>query len=78
MKEQHPSFSAIGVLLDDEMETAALAKHYYEEEGRPEGHAAEHWQRAEQELHPQAHAAAPEHPATRKETAVEEAMHLDQ
>jgi hypothetical protein len=34
-----------------EEEIAALAQHYWEEEGQPDGKALEHWQRAESELH---------------------------
>jgi hypothetical protein len=78
MRELHPSVSAIGTLLDDEMETAALAKHYYEEEGRLEGHAAEHWQRAERELHPRAREAAPGDPMSAEDQAFEESMLLAQ
>lgn len=34
----------------EDAEIAALAHRYYEEERRPQGKAAEHWARAEQEL----------------------------
>ena len=33
-----------------EQEIARLAHRYYEEEGRPEGRAEEHWLRAEREI----------------------------
>lgn len=33
-----------------EAEIARLAHRYYEEEGRPEGRAEEHWLRAEREI----------------------------
>jgi hypothetical protein len=35
---------------NQEAEIARLAYRYYEEEGRPEGKAEEHWQRAEMEI----------------------------
>lgn len=38
---------------------AALAHRYYEEEGRPEGKAQEHWMRALQELERQTTSAPP-------------------
>jgi len=48
MSEQHPPTSADGLRFEEEI--AALAHRYYEEEGRPEGRAEEHWHRAQQEL----------------------------
>ena len=47
-EEQHPSTSAVGLHFDEQI--ALLAYRYYEEEGRPEGRAEEHWHRAEKEL----------------------------
>ena len=77
---EHPSVSAVGSHLDELTEIAALAQRYYEEEGRPEGRAMEHWLRAERELH--AHSAAPrpapERPPSESDLQTEEAMHLDQ
>jgi hypothetical protein len=46
--EQHQSVSAVALHFEEEI--ARLANHYYEEEGRPEGRAAEHWHRAEEEI----------------------------
>ena len=43
-----PSPSANSENLEDEI--ARLAHRYYEEEGRPEGKADEHWFRAEREI----------------------------
>jgi hypothetical protein len=48
MNADHPSVSAVGSHLDEEI--AQLAHRYYEEEGKPEGRAHEHWLRAEREL----------------------------
>jgi Protein of unknown function (DUF2934) len=36
--------------VDQEAEIAALAYRFYEEEGRPEGRASDHWLRAEREI----------------------------
>ena len=76
----HPSVSAIGSHMDEQIEIAALAKRYYEEEGRPEGRAMEHWLRAEREVHRLEAPAAPppETPSTENDLKAEEAMHLDQ
>lgn len=35
--------------MSDQEKIAALARGYWENEGKPEGRAAEHWARAEQE-----------------------------
>jgi len=78
MSEIHPSPSAIGTHLDEEVEIAALAQRYYEEEGRPEGRSLEHWLRAERELRPHAASSQPEPPPSQEELRVEEAMHLAQ
>lgn len=77
---EHPSVSAVGSHMDELTEIAALAHHYYEEEGRPEGRAIEHWLRAERELHtcPARAAAALERPPSEPDFKTEEAMHLDQ
>jgi hypothetical protein len=78
MPEQHVSVSAVGRHFDEEVEIAALAHQYYEEEGRPENRALEHWQRAEREIH-RRHSMAEQksepHP-TPEDERVEEAMHL--
>jgi Protein of unknown function (DUF2934) len=50
MTEQISSTSAVGSYLDEEAEIAALAYRFYEEEGRPEGRASDHWLRAEREF----------------------------
>lgn len=50
MNELESSISAIGANLDEETAIATLAYRFYEEEGRPEGMAEEHWLRAEREL----------------------------
>ena len=78
MSEQHVSVSAVGSHFDEQVEIAALAHRYYEEEGCPENRALEHWQRAEQEIrrqhsHPEHKSEA--HP-TSEDGRVEEAMHL--
>jgi hypothetical protein len=56
MSEENPpsSVSRAGSYLDEEAEIAALAYRFYEEEGRPEGRASDHWLRAERELREQA------------------------
>lgn len=77
MTEQHPSFSAIGTHLDEEMEIAALAHRYYDEEGHPEGRAKEHWERARREMMPRSVNPIPERKPTRAEMLTEEMMHLD-
>jgi hypothetical protein len=46
--------SPAGSYVDEEDEIAALAYRFYEEEGRPEGRASDHWLRAERELRKQA------------------------
>jgi hypothetical protein len=50
MTEEISSTSAVGSYIDEEAEIAALAYRFYEEEGRPEGRASDHWLRAEREL----------------------------
>lgn len=81
MTEEHPSVSAVGSHLDEEIEIAALAHRYYEEEGCPEGRSLEHWLRAEREFHnrhfPNS-APMPANPPTECDTRTEEQMHLDQ
>lgn len=47
-EEIHPTESAVGQHFEEEI--AKLAYRYYEEEGRPEGRAEEHWHRAVGEL----------------------------
>lgn len=79
MSEQHVSVSALGSHFDERIEIAALAQRFYEEEGRPEGRALDHWERAEKEIRSR-------HPEPRKvethptplDDKVEEAMHLRQ
>jgi hypothetical protein len=78
MSEEHVSVSAVGRHFDEEVEIAALAHRYYEEEGCPENRAMEHWQRAE-EVFRQRHARTghmPETHPTPEDERVEEAMHL--
>jgi len=48
-ENQHPAESTFGLHIDEEI--ARLAYRYYEEDGRPEGRAEEHWLRAQQEFH---------------------------
>jgi DNA-binding GntR family transcriptional regulator len=48
-EDQHPSTSAAASHPEEEI--ARLAYRYYEEEGRPEGRAEEHWRRAAEEFH---------------------------
>ena len=50
MPEEKPAASSEAPVNRDE-EIARLAYRYYEEEGRPDGRAEEHWSRAEQEFH---------------------------
>jgi Protein of unknown function (DUF2934) len=50
MTEQDSPIPAVGSYLDDETEIAALAYRFYEQEGRPEGRANDHWSRAEREF----------------------------
>jgi len=79
MAEQHVSVSAVGRHFDEEVEIAALAHRYYEEEGCPQDRALEHWQRAEREVRGRIAATPPpleSHP-TPEDERVEEAMHLD-
>lgn len=40
--------------MPSQEDIAQLAQHYWEEEGRPEGRATDHWKRAEQTLRQQA------------------------
>jgi hypothetical protein len=53
MTEEDPSSSAEQSYVDQEAEIAALAYRFYEEEGRPEGKASDHWLRAEREIRTQ-------------------------
>jgi hypothetical protein len=53
MNEEDSSSSAEGSYVDQEAEIAALAYRFYEEEGRPEGRASDHWLRAEREIRKQ-------------------------
>ncbi len=48
MTEYHAPESAVGARFEDEI--SALARRYYEDEGRPEGRSLDHWLRAENEL----------------------------
>lgn len=41
---------AVAQHFEYEVEVAALARQYYEEEGRPEGRSIDHWLRAEREI----------------------------
>jgi hypothetical protein len=50
MSEEESSSSAEQSYVDQEAEIAALAYHFYEEEGRPDGKASDHWLRAEQQV----------------------------
>ena len=50
MRDSNPPLTAVESSLDEETEIAVLAYRFYEEEGRPEGKAQEHWSRAEQEI----------------------------
>ena len=50
MTEEDPASSAEQSYVDQEAEIAALAYRFYEEEGRPEGKASDHWLRAEREI----------------------------
>ena len=49
MSEEQPTSAADAPVNRDE-EIARLAFRFYEEEGRPDGRAAEHWRRAEEEF----------------------------
>ena len=51
MPEEFVPLSALARHVEYENEVAALARRFYEEEGCPEGRAAEHWVRAEAEVH---------------------------
>jgi len=77
-----PSFTALGAHFDEEIEIAALAQHFYEEEGRPEGRANEHWLRAEREIHgrhnPEAFVQNVGRTSGDADRLTEEMMHLDQ
>jgi hypothetical protein len=50
MTEEDSSGPAERSYVDQEAEIAALAYRFYEEEGRPEGKASDHWLRAEREI----------------------------
>lgn len=79
MPEEHVSVSAVGRHFDEEVEIAALAQRFYEEEGRPEGRSLEHWRRAEKEIHQRKLTAQESEPhPTPEDQRVEEAMHLGQ
>lgn len=82
MTEQHPAISAVGRHFDDEVEIAALAHRYYEQEGRPEGRSLEHWLRAEREFRRQnlqpAHEKMPAMTLTEGDMRTEEIMRLGQ
>lgn len=77
MNEFHPSESAIGQHMDEQTEIAALAQRYYEEEGRPEGRAVEHWLRAEREVRRRYSVQPQATSPTEADVRTEEAMHLD-
>lgn len=77
MNEFHPSTSAVGSHMDEQMEIAALAQRFYEEEGRPEGRAQEHWMRAEREFHRRTSPVQEESLTSDSDYRTEEAMHLD-
>ena len=73
MSEQNSTVSAVGLHFEEEI--AALAYRYFEDEGRPEGKADEHWARASREVRgepPQS--AGP----TDTDSRTEEAMQLGQ
>ena len=53
MIEEDSSNLAESSYVDQEAEIAALAYRFYEEEGRPEGKASDHWLRAEREIRTQ-------------------------
>lgn len=72
MSEQYPTISATGFHFEEEI--AALAYRYFEEEGRPEGKAHEHWLRAEREFR-ESH---PDEAGSDADSRTEEAMHLGQ
>jgi len=79
MTEEHPSWSAVGVILDEETEIAALAQRYYEEEGRPKDRSLEHWSRAEREVRARHARSLPKGdaaPLTGPDVRTEEMMHL--
>jgi len=76
-EEYHAPHSAVGAHFEEELEISALAHRYYEEEGRPEGRALEHWLRAEHEFHSNRGGVPQEAPASGPEPG-EEAMHLGQ
>ncbi len=80
MPVEHVSVSAVGRHFDEEVEIAALAQRFYEEEGRPEGRSLEHWQRAEKEIRQRKLSPAQESQphSTPDDQRVEEAMHLGQ
>lgn len=48
MTDENPSASVPGTNFEEDI--ARLAFRYYEEEGRPEGRAMDHWLRAEMEI----------------------------
>ena len=50
MPEDYIPLSSLIRHCEFEAEVEALARQYYEEEGRPEGRALDHWIRAENEV----------------------------
>lgn len=53
MTEEDSSSSTGESYVDQEAEISDLAYRFYEEEGRPEGRASDHWLRAEREIRKQ-------------------------
>lgn len=79
MTETHPSVSAVGQYLDEQVEIAALAQQYYQDEGCPEGRSEEHWLRAEREIRQRASRERPQQSRTADYGgAMEDAMLLAQ
>lgn len=76
-EEYHAPESGVAVHFEEELEISALAHRYYEEEGRPEGRAREHWERAEREVHSR-RSGVPQTVADPGVEPGEEAMHLGQ
>ena len=58
MTEEDSSSSTDRSYVDQEADIAALAYRFYEEEGRPEGRASDHWLRAEREIRKEAQPAS--------------------
>jgi hypothetical protein len=79
MSEDPSPYSAVAQHFEYEVEVAALARQYYEEEGRPEGRSLDHWLRAEREIRRRMGISkAPDSVPDSQHPEVEEAMHLDQ